>query len=455
MDTGSYNSKMIRMAALVLALLAVAPAASADKKKEKPDPKAAPTRINILEALDYSKIVWPNPPAITRVRYVSYFSGEKYVPKQQRKSNWMDRLSGVTTGETKDTKPRFQLLAPYGIAIDSKGFIYVADSKVGGVFVVDPAGNNFIIIGNGTHARFNTITGVAIDDADHLFVSDSGMRRVLVFDPGHRLMGSISDGMLDPGGLALDNENRFLYVCDAGLDQVLVYDADPPFRLLRRIGTGGKQHTLTTPGDFAKPTNVAVDDEGNIYVSDTLNFRVEVFDAEGTFIRSFGKAGDGPGYFARPKGIAIDADGHVWVADEVQDRLQLFTPEGQLLMWIGGGHGVLPGQFSALVGVAVDRKTNRVFTTEQYPGRLQIFKYTRDAEALAEAKKRDEEAAKKKASGGAASVPAPKEPAKQAANLPDSGAAEKKEEAQPAPNPFAAARAAKAAEEQKQSPEKQ
>jgi len=363
------------------------------KKKERPAPETKP---NILDLLDYSKIVWPNPPAITRIKYLNYFSAEKLqTPSQQKpKVAWMDRLSGVVTGETRPQKPRFQLVLPYGLAVDSKGRLYVADSKVLAVFIFDTQTKDVELIKNGTHARFGWITGLAIDDTDRLFVADTKMRRVLVFDPEHRVEGSISEGMVSPGGMAIDTENRFLYVPDAEQDQVLVYDADPPYKLLRRIGTGGKGHTLTTPGDFAMPTNVAVDRDGNLYVSDTLNDRVEVFDAEGNFIRTFGKPGDGPGYFARPKGIAIDGDGHVWVADGMQNRVQVFTPEGRLLIWMGEA-GTLPGQFSALAGLTIDKK-NRVFTSEQYPGRVQMFQYINDAQAIAERDRRLAEAQKKK-----------------------------------------------------------
>jgi len=174
---------------------------------------------------------------------------------------------------------------------------------------------------------------------------------------------------------------------------VLVYDADPPHKLLRKIGTTGKGHTLTAPGDFSKPTNVAVDKEGLVYVTDTWNDRVEIFDPDGKFIRTWGKAGDGPGYFARPKGIATDGDGHVWVADSVQDRVQVFTPEGQLLIWMGG-HGAYPGQFNALAGITID-KNNRVFTSEQYAGRVQMFRYVTDSEALAEKGNREADEQKK------------------------------------------------------------
>ena len=381
------------LAAFALILTLTVSLSAGKKKKEKPAPEVKP---NILDLLDYSKIVWPNPPAITRIKYLNYFSAEKFQsPKQQKqKVAWMDRLSGVVTGETKADKPRFQLVTPYGLAVDSKGRLYVADSKVLAVFIFDTQTKDVELIKNGVHARFGWITGLAMDDADRLFVADSKMRRVVVFDPQHQVEGTISAGMVDPGGMAIDNENRFLYVPDAELDQVLVYDADPPYKLLRKMGTGGKEHTLTTPGDFARPSNVAVDQEGNLYVSDTLNDRVEIFDAEGAFIRTFGKAGDGPGYFARPKGIAIDGDGHVWVADAVQNRVQVFTPEGRLLIWMGEP-GTLPGQFNSLAGLTID-KNNRVFTSEQYPGRAQMFQYVSDAEAIAERDRRLSEAEKKK-----------------------------------------------------------
>ena len=357
--------------------------------KDRRKAEVSPPPKNILELLDYSKIVWPNPPAITRIKYLSYFSGEKRQIKAiPKKSAWMDKLAGVAVGQASPSDKLFyQLVRPYGVGEDSKGRIYIADEKVLAVFVFNPESGEVELIKNGQQARFRLITGLVLDDADNLFISDSELRHVLVFDKEHRVQASISEGMSSPAGLAVDNENRFLYVCDTDLDQVLVYDADPPYRLLRTIGKPGSKHELTTPGDFSRPTNAAVDEDGNLYVSDTFNDRVEIFDADGKFIREFGKAGDGPGYFARPKGIAIDRDGHIWVADAVQDRVQVFTPEGRLLIWMGS-HGLLPGQFSMVAGLTID-KQNRVITSEQYPGRVQIFRYFTDAEALAEKARRE------------------------------------------------------------------
>src|SRR5262249_4187707 len=80
---------------------------------------------------------------------------------------------------------------------------------------------------------------------------------------------------------------------------------------------------------------------------------------------------------------------HVWVADAVQDILQCYTTDGQFLMWMGG-HGLFPGQFRALAGLYID-KNNRIFTSEQYPGRVQMFRYFSDDEARAQIKQREAE----------------------------------------------------------------
>jgi len=391
----SAMRRAIRITAATITLLVfltlAVPATYADKKKKEAE---APKQPNILEMLDYSKIVWPNPPAITRIKYLNYFCCDKYTPPPaKKKSSWMDRMAGGQTEEQKQAdKPLFALWTPYGLAVDSKGTVYVADGKVGAIFMFNTETKDLTMIKHGVQARFGDIIGLAMDDSDRLFVSDTRFHRVLVFDRDHKVEGSIGEGLIDPGGMVVDNENRFLYVADAALDQVLVFDADK-LDLIRKIGTAGKGHTLTEAGQFSVPTNVALDADNNLYVTDTYNNRVEVFDADGNFIRAWGKAGDRPGTFMRPKGIAVDVDGHVWVADAMQDRVQCFTPEGQLLIWMGG-HGSLPGQFRTLAGLYID-KNNRIFTSEQYPGRVQMFRYFTDNEARAELARRKAEQEKK------------------------------------------------------------
>jgi DNA-binding beta-propeller fold protein YncE len=389
--------KGVVAALVLLSLTLLAPVAAFGGKKKANAPKKVPV-------IDYSNIVWPNPPAIARIRYQAFYSAQKLSQvdtPNNKKQKWMDRLAG-TQAASESNKVLFQLAEPYGLAVDSKNNLYVADQKVGAIFVFNTETREVDLIKNKTHAHFARIIGLAMDDNDRLFVSDPGLRHILVFDANHKAEDVISDGMVEPGSMAIDKENRLLYVSDVALDQVLVFDADS-FKLLRKIGTTGRNHELTTPGDFAKPTGVAVDQDGNLYVCDTLNNRIEIFDADGKFVSTFGKAGDGPGYFARPKGVAIDSDGHLWVADGQQDRVQVFNKESQLLITFGG-HGLLPGQFQGLVGIATD-KNNRVFTSEMYPGRVQQFRYVTDAEA--EQARKDKESQRMKKAGMGTTQPVP------------------------------------------------
>ncbi len=397
---------------LLIAFGSILPtSAHADKKTDKK--KAAPAVAKPSDGLnwvdgvpDFTTIVFPPAPAVPRIRYLDYFSSSlpelPKVERQKQKAGWMDRLAGVDNneGDKKAPKIRYHLFAPYGLAVDSKGLLYIADTKVGAVFIFNTENDHVELIKAGTDAQFKSIFGLAIDDADHLFVSDGGRHEILEFDAEHKYVGSFGlHDLRTPAGIAIDLENRFLYVADAELDQVVVFDADS-HAVLRKLGTTGKNHTLTDPGNFSKPSNVAVGKGGDVFISDTMNDRVEVFDADGNFIRTFGQNGDAVGNFARPKGIAVDTDGHVWVADAMLNRLQVFTPDGQVLMSFGG-YGIGPAQFQALTGLTFDAKRNRLFAAEQIYGRVQMFRYYTDDEARAEIAKRragkSDEAAKAKA----------------------------------------------------------
>jgi streptogramin lyase len=386
------------LAALLALSLGAGPAQAQKNSKKKgnaTDQAPQPKRI----AFDISKIVWPNPPAIARIKFENILTGQQIdwaglETKQKPKMSWMDRLAGAQPDtQVKDAakKVGFQLIRPYGVAADSKSNIYAADQAVGAIFIFPKAESEPLqLIKNGQDAHFGLINGLAMDDNDRLFVTDLKLHHVLVFNAKHAVEASFgAESLVSPAGIALDTTNRFVYVVDTQQDQVVVFDADS-YKLLRKIGTGGKKHALTSPGDFSLPTHVAVDQEGNVYVTDTLNNRVESFDADGKFISEFGKPGDGPGHFARPKGIAVDCDGHIWVADEVQNRVQVFDKEGRLLIYFGQ-LGNFPGQFQALYGIAYDKQGNRVITSEQFPGRLQVFRYATDSEAATERARREAE----------------------------------------------------------------
>jgi len=375
--------EMVLVIALALALASPIALHAGNKKKQVTATDQKPPERKTL--VDVSKLVWPQPPDIPRVRYTNYFAGMKIDYAQDTtkkpKATWMDRLAGSQPVSDKVTNKNFpfQLLGPYGMSVDSKGNLYVADQKVGAIFIFNTETKDAQLIRNGFEAHFGTINSVAVDDDGRIFVSDGKLSKVQVFNAKHQVEAQIREGLVDPVGLAIDKENRFLYVVDTQQDQVLVYDADT-LKPLRKIGTGGKKHTLTTPGDFALPTDVAVDKDGNIYVTDTLNWRVEIFDADGKFISQFGQHCDAIGCFKRPKGIAVDSDGHIWVVDTGMALVQAYNRNGDLLGYVGGPGRNL-GQFNDPMGITIDQN-NRMFVSEQYPwGRVQQFRYITDAEA--------------------------------------------------------------------------
>jgi len=390
--SSTYRKAILGLAVAGLALSLVPSAHAGKKKKAVVETPKAPE----LPEVDTSNLVWPDPPDIARIRWIEQYRGEPkpvapVAPvKEKKKEGWMLRLAGIQPVEAPKSDTRFKLVRPYGLAVDSKGKIYAADTYVGAIFIFTPETKAVEFIRNGRDARFKALVGLAIDDTDRLFVTDSGFQRVFVFDTNHKFQASFgSDRLARPSGVAVDNKNRLLYVTDVLKDNVAVYDLDN-FKFLRTIGGPPKKAGDDSPGTFARPTNVAVGPNGDVYVSDTLNQRIQIFDADGTFLSTFGKPGDGPGDFARPKGIAIDSDNHIWVADADQNRVKVFDRQGRLCAFFGE-YGYFPGQFALPSGLAID-KNNRVIVAEQVlNGRLQVFRYTTDAEAALEQAKRDHE----------------------------------------------------------------
>ena len=104
--------------------------------------------------------------------------------------------------------------------------------------------------------------------------------------------------------------------------------AIPPARMIGATGNG--------PGEFTEPRGLAVDGHGTLYVADTKNSRVEVFDGNGQFIRQFGSRGSAPNEFNEPCGLSVDAQGDLWVADTWNGRVVHYRADGAVAGVIGG-----------------------------------------------------------------------------------------------------------------------
>jgi DNA-binding beta-propeller fold protein YncE len=431
-NTRSFAKFRTPLMWLVLVLMAgvLVPGAYAKKKdKEKEAEKAKqeqaaapaePSEAEMRKEIDVSKLQWPAAPEIARIKFQNELFGEKpkpqdqqEQPKKKKKQGWMDRMAGVTVEEKRASKKSTVdlLLKPYGVAVDSKGRIYTADMSVGAVFIFDEEKKDLVgQLKNGAPFQWKTIVGLAIDDSDRVFVTDSEMHLITAINKDGQPEDTFGLKELKrPSGAAIDNENRFLYIADVDRSQIAVFDADS-FKFLRYIGSPPKFEGDDEEGTLDKPTNVAVDEDGYLYVADTLNNRIQIFDADGEFVDMFGKQGVEPGTFARPKGVAIDSDGHVWVADANQNRIQIFDKKGRLRAYFGT-KGQWPGQFFLPAGIATDNKNNRVIVSDQWKGRLQVFKYITESEAAA-AKAEKEKKRMEKAGGKGSAAASDKQEAK-------------------------------------------
>jgi DNA-binding beta-propeller fold protein YncE len=90
---------------------------------------------------------------------------------------------------------------------------------------------------------------------------------------------------------------------------------------------------------------VDVDSNGNVYVTDMKNHRIQKFDANGNFIMAWGSEGEADGQFKNHAGVAIDSDNNVYITDQNNGRIQKFTSGGQFItMWGSPGSGTVSSQ---------------------------------------------------------------------------------------------------------------
>ncbi len=344
---------------IVAALMLVSSMPAIDAQKSRAASDLARTPVHT---------VWPPPPDAPRVRYVAVYTGGDDVgaARKSKALSLKDALLGRSLASPAQKDPN-GFVKPFGVAVDGFGRIIVTDSVQASVVVMDPARRQFLSISERSNQVFRLPVGVAVDGANNIYVGDNGLSRVLVFGPDLAFKGAIGGSeLLAPSGLAVDEARRRLYVIDSRKHMLLVYDLATG-TLQSRVGQRGSDDA-----EFNMPTAVAVGPDGWIYVTDTMNCRVQVFSPELQFGRSFGSLGVRPGQFRRPKGIAVDADNVVYVVDSDYNNFQMFTAQGQPLMWVGE-MGERPGQMLLPAGIAVDRPHRRIVVVEQYNKRVQVF----------------------------------------------------------------------------------
>jgi uncharacterized protein (TIGR03437 family) len=248
-----------------------------------------------------------------------------------------------------------QLNFPFGLAVDKSGTLYIADGlnnrvrKVSGGVITTVAGNGTAGFtgdnASATSAELNNPTGVAVDSSGNLYIADSGnnvVRKVasgtITTFAGNNSAGAGYSGdgaaatgaqLNNPVGVAVDASGN-VYIADAGNNVV------------RQVGGG---NIITPAVGFTHPDGVAIDSSGNLYVADTVARRIVKFSGgvyttvAGNGQPAFG-GDDGPGAQASlnaPMGLAVDASGNVYIADTLNGRIRKLTPSGTITTIAGTG----------------------------------------------------------------------------------------------------------------------
>ncbi len=301
-------------------------------------------------------------------------------------------LAGSTNfGSVNATGTNASFYQPEGVAVDSSGNVYVADTannmirKISGGTVTTLAGStNFgSANGVGTNASFYGPEALAVDNAGNVYVADTGNNMIRKISGGTvtTFAGSTNFGSADGTGI----NAQFWGPAAIATDSVSnIYVADYFNGTIRKITTSGVVTTMAGSASdaagngpdlnarFNLPESVAADSSGNVYVADTANDTIRKITPAGmvsTLAGSPGKSGstDGTGnnaLFSGPQAVAVDASGNVYVADTANNTIRKIT-SGTVTTLAGtpGTSGNVDGAASSALfygpqGIAVDNSNN-------------------------------------------------------------------------------------------------
>lgn len=317
------------------------------------------------EPVKTPELFWPLPPEKPRIKYLGMISSNMDV-EPPKKKGWLQKL--INEDESKRV---IGMRRPAGIAVDSQERIYIADTNGGAVFIFDLRGKSLNLLGTEGPGRLANPYGIVIDKRDNIYVSDTKLKRIHVYDKTGNLTAVVSrvgnEQIINPAGLAIDEDLNRLLIADSQGHKIFIAD-------LNQLDHGTSFGKAGDGDDeFYFPNSVAVDKAGRIYVTDSMNFCVKVFDKEFKFIRRIGEHGTGFGMFDRPKGIALDSMGHLYVVDASFSNFQIFDDAGHLLLFVGG-FGTDPGSFRLPSGIFIDSK-DRIYVSDQVNARVQVFQF--------------------------------------------------------------------------------
>jgi sugar lactone lactonase YvrE len=311
---------------------------------------------------------WPLPPDKPRVKFVRSFTSEEDMEK-----GFGRKVLRVFI----PADPHNNVSQPTGIALSlDERVLYVACASRSRILRANLEAGTLSLVGADDAIRPGAPFALAVDAGNNLYVSDMSGNAIFVYGPDGKFLRRFGSEFLErPTGIAIDRRRQLLYVVSGATrtseHRIEVFSLAG--QRLRSIGKRGP-----APGEFNYPANLAVAKDGNLFVADMLNFRVQVFDPEGRLVSMFGSIGAGqPGTFDKAKSVAFDGFDNIYVVDSQQAYVQMFNPRFQPLMAFGGRLS-LPGYMLSPNAIAIDSK-NTIYVTDFFAGRVNVYQLVNTA----------------------------------------------------------------------------
>lgn len=304
-----------------------------------------------------------------------------------------------------------QLSDPFGIVIDKKGNIFIADAgEHNRILKINPKGEVSQVAGGaegysdsdaaGSQARFHTPSGIALDPHGNLYVADTGNHVIRKISPQAvvtTLAGNGQAGFRDgaaaqaqfdaPIGVAVDSQGR-VWVADTYNDKIRMITVDGMVHTVAGGDQPGFQDGQGSAALFDTPSQIVINRLGEAIVTDTRNNAVRKITAQGevsTLMRSEPQNHDA--LLRRPVGLAITHDDHIYVGELSHGRVLQIAPNGESRGLTGVDIDIIPGddtspRVQSPVGIVVDQQ-GKLLVSDNAKNRLHLLSAKQNTAAIA------------------------------------------------------------------------
>ncbi|HTB84861.1 MAG TPA: 6-bladed beta-propeller [Candidatus Sulfotelmatobacter sp.] len=270
-------------------------------------------------------VFFPPAPDEPHIQFLTSFQTEQDL-KRGMHASFTTYLTGL--------KPKYiPISKPYG-GFAGNGVIYVCDTAQNSILKLDFQNHRIGVVSPNEPAALQMPVNLTIDSDGTMYVVDLIRQQLVILDKNGNVLGLVGEkGKNKPMDVAVTADR--IYLSDSATHNVHVLDKvtrKTLFDIPRPEDNTDITHRMFQPINIALATN------GDLVVSDLGASRVQVYDKDGKFVRSFGAHGNNAGEFFRNKGVAVDRNNYIYVADAAFDNVQIFNDQGRLLMPFGSAN---------------------------------------------------------------------------------------------------------------------